>query len=85
MDSFDLTTIGADLPAAELIERLPAEVADPFPRLVVEAPPGTGKTTLVPPLIAEHLRTTAGPDSGRIVVTQPRRMAARARRGGSRT
>ncbi|MGN6035411.1 ATP-dependent helicase HrpB [Brevibacterium casei] len=78
MDSFDLTTIGADLPAAELIDLLPAEVADPFPRLVVEAPPGTGKTTLVPPLIAEHLRTTSGPDSGRIVVTQPRRMAARA-------
>ncbi|MDH5149157.1 helicase-related protein, partial [Brevibacterium casei] len=78
MDSFDLRTIGADLPAAELIDRLPVEVADPFPRLVVEAPPGTGKTTLVPPLIAEHLRTTAGPDSGRIVVTQPRRMAARA-------
>lgn len=82
MHSFDLTAIGAGLPAAELIDRLPAEVSDPFPRLVVEAPPGTGKTTLVPPLIAEHLRTTAESASetalGRIVVTQPRRMAARA-------
>lgn len=84
MDHFDLEAIGAGLPAAALIDRLPA---DPFPRLVVEAPPGTGKTTLMPPLIAEHLRTTAGhlrttagPDagSGRIIVTQPRRMAARA-------
>ena len=37
MDSFDLTTIGADLPAAELIDRLPAEVADPYgPTLISE-------------------------------------------------
>ncbi|GMA31393.1 ATP-dependent helicase HrpB [Litorihabitans aurantiacus] len=38
---------------------------------VVHAPPGTGKTTLVPPLVA-HGR------AGRVVVTQPRRLAARA-------
>lgn len=40
--------------------------------MVVQAPPGTGKTTLVPPLLANM----AG--AGRIVVTQPRRVAARA-------
>jgi ATP-dependent helicase HrpB len=39
----------------------------------VQAPPGTGKTTLVPPLLATML---AG--GGRVVVTQPRRVAARA-------
>lgn len=38
---------------------------------VVQAPPGTGKTTLVPPAVA-----VMGP--GRVVVTQPRRIAARA-------
>ena len=43
---------------------------------VVTAPPGTGKTTLVPPLVADVLRGR-GRD-GRVVVTQPRRVAARA-------
>src|SRR6185436_15156125 len=38
---------------------------------VVQAPPGTGKTSLVPPAVAA-LRP------GRVVVTQPRRIAARA-------
>ena len=54
--------------------------------LVLTAPPGTGKTTLVPPLLADVLTDVAasapqhtqerGP--GRVVVTQPRRIAARA-------
>ncbi len=39
--------------------------------LVVQAPPGTGKTTLVPPAVASAV-------AGRVVVTQPRRIAARA-------
>ncbi|MFD1507629.1 ATP-dependent helicase HrpB [Georgenia yuyongxinii] len=38
---------------------------------VVQAPPGTGKTTLVPPALA-------GAVPGTVVVTQPRRLAARA-------
>nr|WP_261376658.1 ATP-dependent helicase HrpB [Nocardioides sp. J9] len=38
---------------------------------VVHAPPGTGKTTLVPPAVA-------GVVPGRVVVTQPSRIAARA-------
>lgn len=71
--TFDLARIGAGLPAAALIDELGLAEATPAPRLVVEAPPGTGKTTVVPPMIAEHL---TGP--GRIIVTQPRRMAARA-------
>ncbi|WGP05042.1 ATP-dependent helicase HrpB [Bacillus subtilis] len=71
--TFDLARIGAGLPAAALIDELNLAEAAPSPRLVVEAPPGTGKTTVVPPMIAEHL---TGPS--RIIVTQPRRMAARA-------
>ncbi len=39
--------------------------------VVVQAPPGTGKTTMVPPAVATHV-------GGRVVVTQPRRIAARA-------
>ncbi len=38
---------------------------------VVQAPPGSGKTTLVPPAVAVAL-------GGRVVVTQPRRLAVRA-------
>src|SRR5699024_510289 len=77
---FDLTRIGAGLPAAGLIDRLTgAEVGD-FPRLVVQAPPGTGKTTLVPPLDAEHL-AVCGDQAGRISGGQPRRRAARAAGG----
>ena len=60
--------------------------------LVLTAPPGTGKTTLVPPLLADVLAGTLASDPGarasdgdtpgrrpgRVVVTQPRRIAARA-------
>ncbi|WP_345523883.1 ATP-dependent helicase HrpB [Nocardioides conyzicola] len=38
---------------------------------VVQAPPGTGKTTLVPPAVAALV-------DGKVIVTQPRRIAARA-------
>lgn len=74
---FDLHAIAEGLPAAALIDQLASAAVGRFPRLVVEAPPGTGKTTLVPPLIAEHLHDP-GDMPGRIIVTQPRRMAARA-------
>lgn len=43
---------------------------------VVHAPPGTGKTTLVPPAVAALLDGSLG--GGRVVVTQPRRIAVRA-------
>ncbi|WP_194948794.1 ATP-dependent helicase HrpB [Actinomyces trachealis] len=55
---------------------------------VVTAPPGTGKTTLVPPLVADVLRERAeldatsadcaSPYPDKVIVTQPRRIAARA-------
>jgi ATP-dependent helicase HrpB len=82
---FDLRTIGTGLTFAaslgELADALRA--AGTGGSAVVQAPPGTGKTTLVPPLLANF---AAGPpenrlpDGGprlRVVVTQPRRVAVR--------
>ena len=43
---------------------------------VVTAPPGTGKTTLLPPAVAVALEEAG--TSGRVLITQPRRVAARA-------
>lgn len=68
---FDLDRIGSGLPAAAALPRLRDSLAE-HRVAVVQAPPGTGKTTLVPPALAE-LGT-----GGRVVVTQPRRVAARA-------
>ena len=59
-----------DLPvAAGLAELVGAVRAEGT--AVLHAPPGTGKTTLVPPALAAL-------GAGRVVVTQPRRIAARA-------
>lgn len=66
---FDLDTIGAGLPVAAARSEL--EAAARSGAMVVTAPPGTGKTTLVPPLVAN----LAG---GLTLVTQPRRVAVRA-------
>ena len=80
-----------DLPVVEVLPEL-RERLSPGPSasddagagacLVLTAPPGTGKTTLVPPLLADVLtKVPAGTPEhrpGRVVVTQPRRIAARA-------
>ncbi|MDN5732455.1 MAG: ATP-dependent helicase HrpB [Yaniella sp.] len=75
---FALDAVAAGLPAARLI---PALLDDQQPtetplRAVVVAPPGTGKTTVVPPTLANRLHHRGR--EGKVVVTQPRRMAARA-------
>ena len=44
---------------------------------VITAPPGTGKTTLLPPAVAVALASHDA-SAGRVLVTQPRRVAARA-------
>lgn len=77
---FNLQHIGSGLVFAEALPDLEA-VLDPLNgrnAAVVQAPPGTGKTTLVPPLLANLLinKAPAEPQS-RIIVTQPRRVAAR--------
>ncbi|MCT1691134.1 ATP-dependent helicase HrpB [Brevibacterium sp. p3-SID960] len=74
MHSFDLDAIASGLPASALIPQLSERHADAAAglRAVITAPPGTGKTTVVPPALAGLL------PAGRIIVTQPRRLAARA-------
>ena len=73
---FDVRRIGRGLPFAdsvpELQEALRGGVA------VVQAPPGTGKTTVVPPVVANAVGTDADPAAQRVIVVQPRRVAARA-------
>jgi ATP-dependent helicase HrpB len=76
---FDMEAIGAGLAFANsaraLAEVLAGDGSGDGPRAaVVQAPPGTGKTTLVPPLLAN----LPALGTGRVVVTQPRRVAARA-------
>ncbi|GGI83223.1 ATP-dependent helicase HrpB [Pseudarthrobacter scleromae] len=81
--AFDLPAIGAGLPFAGSLAALAEALGDGVTggTAVVQAPPGTGKTTLVPPLLATleaHLKAGAPIRPRRIVVTQPRRVAARA-------
>lgn len=70
--NFNLSAIGAGLPVAERIDALPGLLEDAN-TLVVQAPPGTGKTTLVPPALANALGS-----GGKVIVTAPRRVAVRA-------
>jgi ATP-dependent helicase HrpB len=59
-----------DLPVRAALDEITAALADAGSAVLV-APPGTGKTTLVPLALAPGL-------SGKIVVAEPRRLAARA-------
>ena len=80
---FELAVIGSGLVFAQSLGELAdaLRAGGPGATAVVQAPPGTGKTTLVPPLVANLAlaavgsQTAAGPP--RILVTQPRRVAAR--------
>lgn len=71
MSPFDLDRIGHGLPFAAALPALLDALATTG-TAVVQAPPGTGKTTLAPPAVA-----SADGIAGRVVVTQPRRVAAR--------
>jgi len=67
---FDLGSIGTGLSFAAALDEVTAAL-DAGTALVISAPPGTGKTTLIPPVLASRA-------PGRVIVTQPRRVAARA-------
>lgn len=61
-----------DLPVSDALTPLRAALAD-GPNAVLAAPPGAGKTTLVPLVLAEEPWLT-----GKIILIEPRRLAARA-------
>ncbi|MGH8190343.1 MAG: ATP-dependent RNA helicase [Rhodanobacteraceae bacterium] len=63
----------AEFPIIPLLPRIRASLRE-YPRLVLEAPPGAGKTTQVPPALLDE-PWLAG---RRIVMLEPRRIAARA-------
>jgi HrpA-like RNA helicase len=65
-----------DFPIAPLLPEIRASL-DAHPRLVLEAPPGAGKTTQVPPALLDA-PWLAG---RKIVMLEPRRVAARAAAG----
>ncbi len=67
---FDLDRIGAGLPFGRCVAQVRAALAG-IGAVVVQAPPGSGKTTIVPPLVANETL-------GRVVVTAPRRVVVRA-------
>ncbi|MBC9944573.1 ATP-dependent helicase HrpB [Leucobacter sp. cx-328] len=72
---FDLTRIGAGLVVAEARSAL--EEATRTGAAIITAPPGTGKTTFIPPLIA-NLLSAPGGNGGTVLLSQPRRVAVRA-------
>ncbi|GAA2014788.1 ATP-dependent RNA helicase [Brevibacterium samyangense] len=96
MTSFDLGRIGAGLSFTPSVPALLEALASPDASVVVQAPPGSGKTTVVPPAVANLLarestaRESAAqeapaevprstrPAAPRVLVTSPRRVAARA-------
>ena len=61
------------LPIDDVLPQIAAALAT-SPNVVIVAPPGAGKTTRVPPALLDPAISIGG----RIVVLQPRRMAARA-------
>ncbi|HKU11358.1 MAG TPA: ATP-dependent helicase HrpB [Sinomonas sp.] len=78
--AFDLDAIGSGLAVARVAEELGRALEPAGAAAVVQAPPGTGKTTFVPPLVANLVsgRAAEADQPPRVVVTQPRRVAVRA-------
>ncbi|WNM39989.1 ATP-dependent helicase HrpB [Micromonospora halotolerans] len=65
-----LSDVSLDLPVRPVLAAL-VEALDAAGAAVLVAPPGTGKTTLAPLAVADEV-------PGRVVIAQPRRVAARA-------
>jgi ATP-dependent helicase HrpB len=65
----------AALPIDPLLPQIAAAVAAPGATLLLQAPPGAGKTTRVPLTVMEALASRGS--SGRVWMLEPRRLAAR--------
>lgn len=71
MRRLDIAAEGLSLPAAEIADEVNRILRDRA-QLVLTAPPGAGKSTLLPLTILQDL-----PPGGRVVMLEPRRLAAR--------
>lgn len=67
-------TFATGLPIAEVLPQILESIAT-TPNLVVEAPPGAGKTTTIPLSVLQLIGSTI--PEGKILVLEPRRLAAR--------
>ena len=68
--------ISVDLPVMEIAGAVNEALAG-SPRLVVTAPPGAGKSTVLPLTILEEIRRSESANDGKIIILEPRRIAAR--------
>lgn len=68
----------SSLPVTEILPQLLAAM-EASPSVVLRAPPGAGKTTIVPLALLESFSSPTNSKSkrGKILITQPRRLAAR--------
>lgn len=73
MHTYNVAMARVDFPITPLLPRVRASLAT-HPRLVLDAPPGAGKTTQVPPALLDE----AWLAGRKIVLLEPRRIAARA-------
>ena len=79
---FTLSQAGAlapELPAASILPELKGAL-ETVGKAIVTAEPGSGKTTLVPPFCwaLEDARVNNSAEAAGVIVTEPRRVAARA-------
>lgn len=77
MTFFDLDSIGNGLPVMGSISAIESALLSSG-AVIIQAPPGTGKTTVVPPLIANILHKSRSQSQGKVIVVVPRRVAVRA-------
>ncbi|APT83787.1 ATP-dependent helicase HrpB [Corynebacterium aquilae] len=73
---FPVEDIGHGLPVSRIVSSIPTHLRQ-HQRAIITAPPGTGKTTLVPPVVANMLGQCS-PTRPQVVVVAPRRVAVRA-------
>ncbi|ANE02893.1 ATP-dependent RNA helicase [Corynebacterium crudilactis] len=80
ISKFLIDRISTSLPVEIMLPDLHKALSAGPGNFVIQAPPGTGKTTLLPPFVANviHASDIEHPAKPKIIVTAPRRVAVRA-------